>query len=74
MNDMETNELQMVLAKFEEQQKKIDAIFISVEKMRAYFKWTLIISIAMIVLPVIGLLFAIPAFLNTLQIPAELGL
>lgn len=63
-----------IMAKLEEQQKKIDQVFVSVEKMRKYFKWTLIISVAMIVLPMIGLAFAIPAFLKTLQIPTNLGL
>ena len=44
---------------------KIDAIYVSVEKTRNYFKWTMIITIALFVLPLIGLLFAIPAFLTT---------
>ncbi|EKD23801.1 MAG: hypothetical protein ACD_81C00180G0003 [uncultured bacterium] len=71
---MDTNELVILITKLDEQQKKMDQIFVSVEKTRNYFKWTLIISIAVIVLPAIGLMFAIPAFLNTLQIPAGLGL
>lgn len=66
--------MQNLLAKIDEQQKKLDAVFVLVEKMRAYFKWTLIISVAVIVLPMIGLMFAIPAFLKTLQIPTGLGL
>ena len=49
-----------------EQQKKIDAIYVSVEKTRKYFLWTLIITLVLFFLPLIGLLFAIPAFLNTL--------
>ncbi len=69
---MDTNELSTLIARFEEQQKKIDQIFVSVEKTRMYFKWTLIISIAVIVLPAIGLAFAIPAYLKTLQLPAGL--
>ena len=54
-----------IIQKLEEQQKKIDAIFVSVEKTRKYFLWTMIITIALFVLPLIGLLFAIPSFLNT---------
>lgn len=70
---METNELLALMGKLDEQQKKIDAVFISVEKMRNYFKWTLIISVAVIVLPMIGLVFAIPAFMKTLPSAANLG-
>ena len=47
-----------------ELEAKIDAIYISVEKTRKYFMWTLIISVALFVLPLIGLVFAIPAFMN----------
>jgi hypothetical protein len=45
-------------------EQKIDAIFVSVEKTRKYFLWTLIISVVLFVLPIIGLLFAIPAFMT----------
>ncbi len=44
--------------------KKIDAIYKSVEKTRKYFLWTMIISVALFVLPLIGLMFAIPSFLQ----------
>jgi hypothetical protein len=50
--------------KFEEQERKMDAIFKSVEKTRRYFLWTLIISVAAIVLPLIGLVFVIPQFIS----------
>ncbi len=36
-----------------------------VRQMRKYFLWALIISIAVIILPLIGLVFAIPQFLDT---------
>lgn len=49
-------------------EQKIDATFKSAEKTRKYLLWTLIISIAVIVLPLIGLVFAIPKFINTLDI------
>lgn len=71
---MEPDALQDIVNRLNEQQQKIDAIFVSVEKTRNYFKWTLIISVAMIVLPIIGLMIAIPMFLKTLQTPAGLGL
>lgn len=57
-----------VAQKFAEQEKKLDAIYHSAESTRKYFKWTLILSIAVIVLPLIGLAFAIPAFLKTLNL------
>lgn len=57
---------QDISQKLQEQTEKIDAIYVSVEKTRKYFLWTLIITIALFVLPLIGLLFVIPAFINTL--------
>lgn len=54
-----------ILQKLEEQDKKIDAIYTSVEKTRKYFLTTLIITAIVFVLPLIGLFFAIPAFINT---------
>ena len=56
---------QDILNKLAELEKKIDATYRSAEKMRKYFMWTLIISVAVIVLPLIGLVFAIPVFLKT---------
>ncbi len=56
---------QDLIKKIDEQQAKIDQIYISVEKTRKYFLWTMIITIALFVLPLIGLFFAIPSFLNT---------
>lgn len=60
------------LKRFENLEKKIDAIYQSSEKMRKLFMWTLIISAAVIILPLIGLVFAIPAFLKTIQLPTGL--
>jgi hypothetical protein len=50
--------------KLEEQGIKIDAIYKSVEKTRKYFRMILWITLFAIVLPIIGLAFAIPSFLN----------
>jgi hypothetical protein len=52
-------------ARLAELEQKMDAMYASVEKLRKYFLWTGIISIALVVLPLIGLLFAIPSFLET---------
>jgi type IV secretory pathway component VirB8 len=43
---------------------KIDTIYVSVEKTRKYFFWTMIITVVVLVLPMIGLAFAIPAFMT----------
>lgn len=57
-----------ILKKFEAQDKKLDDIYRSIEKMRKYFLWTLIITVSMIVLPLIGLIFVIPMFLQSLNL------
>lgn len=50
--------------KLDEINRKVEAVYISVEKTRNYFKWTMIITIALVVIPVIGLLIAIPSFMD----------
>lgn len=51
--------------KLAELEEKINAIYISVEKTRKYFMWTMIITIVAFVLPLIGLVFVIPTFIHT---------
>ena len=53
-------------AKLEQQEQKIEAIFESVEKMRKYFLWTLVVTVITFVLPLLVLIIAIPWFLKTL--------
>lgn len=53
---------------------KINKIYESVEKTRKYFLWTMIITVIVLVLPIIGLIIAIPAFLSTFSTISELGL
>lgn len=55
------NDLQSRLGLMEQ---KIDAIFVSVEKTRKYFFWTMVITLVIVVVPAVGLLFAIPAFMG----------
>ena len=57
---------QDISRKLEEQDKKLDAIYKSVEKTRKYFLFTLIVSVVFVVLPLVGLIFVIPMFLRTL--------
>jgi len=55
------NELQNKIIELE---KKIDAVYVSVEKTRKYMMWTAIATVAIIILPLIGLLFVIPSFIS----------
>jgi hypothetical protein len=58
---MENEELKKRL---EEQGLKIDAIYKSVEKTRKYFLAMIWITVIGVGLPILGLAFAIPAFMN----------
>lgn len=48
-------------------EQKIDATYASAEKTRKYFLWTLIASVVAFVLPLIGVLLAIPFLLSTIS-------
>ncbi len=63
-----------ILKKLEEQQTQINLIYLSVEKTRKYFQWTMIITVALFILPLIGLFFAIPSFLSQYNQIQTLGL
>lgn len=56
---------QDIQKKLEEQDAKLDAIFTSVEKTRKYFLVIIWITVILVVLPVVGLIFAIPSFIDT---------
>ena len=55
---------QEIAAKIEALESKVDAVYRSSEKMRKYFLWTLVITAAVVILPLIGLLFVIPQFIS----------
>ncbi|MEI7891406.1 MAG: hypothetical protein WCI36_05595 [bacterium] len=65
--------MEEVLKKIQEQQVKIDAMYESVEKLRKYFLWTLIITVVTIVLPIVAMMFILPSLLNTLTGAYGLG-
>jgi len=46
-------------------EKKIDKLQHSIDRIGKIFLWTLIMSVALFVLPLIGLLFIIPRFLSS---------
>ena len=53
--------------------KKLEEVFKSVEKTRKYFKVTLIVSVAMIVLPLLILPFLVSDLLGTYESISALG-
>lgn len=62
MDEQPNQQLDERLARLE---TRINAIFISVEKTRKYFLWTMIITVAVIVLPLIGMAFVIPKVISS---------
>ncbi len=59
-----TNEEQ-ILAILKENQEILKAAYKSAEKTRKYFLYSAVITILMFVIPLIGLVIAIPIFMNT---------
>jgi hypothetical protein len=53
-----------LLAKLDEISAKAEAAYQAAEKVRKYLFWTAVVTVAVIVLPLIGLFFAIPTFIN----------
>lgn len=51
-------------AKLDEIYQKADAAFRAAESSRKYLFWTGVVTIALVVLPMIGLIFVIPQFLS----------
>lgn len=59
---------------YAQQQELLEKIYASTEKTRKLFLWTLILSVLAFVVPAIGLLIAIPYFLQTyLSVITEAG-
>ncbi|NOY35318.1 MAG: hypothetical protein GXP44_00040 [bacterium] len=50
--------------RLDSQDELLKEIYKSVEKTRKYFMWTLIVSLVVFVLPLVGMLFVIPKFLS----------
>jgi hypothetical protein len=61
-------------ARIDALEKKIDAVYISAEKTRKYFLWVLVATLIAFVLPLIGLLFALPSFFSVYGSLGDLGL
>ncbi len=54
-----------IQAKLKELDEKVTQIYVSVEKTRKYFLTIIWISVIAFVLPLVGLLFAIPTFISS---------
>ena len=50
--------------KIETLQAKVDAVYVSVEKTRRYFQWTLIATVVTVLLPLLGIIILIPHYLR----------
>ncbi len=50
--------------KLVELEQKVNKIYDSVEKTRKYFLWTMIISVAVIIIPLIIMIFVLPSFIS----------
>lgn len=56
-----------ILQRLEMLEKKNDAVYETVKKTQRYFMWTLIITVALFVLPLIALIFIIPTFIGSIN-------
>jgi cell division protein FtsL len=57
---------QEILNRLQTQEELLQKVYASVEKTRKYFVWTLIATAVMFILPLIGLMFVIPSFMQTM--------
>jgi len=58
---------QDIIKRIEQLEAKVDMVYKSAEKTRKYILWTFIFGVVVVVLPLIGLFFAIPTFLDSLN-------
>lgn len=51
-------------ARLDALEQKVDAAYKAADKARSYLFWTGVVTIVLFVVPLIGLVFALPSFLN----------
>lgn len=56
---------QEIITRLQAQEELLQKVYISTEKTRKYFLWTMWGTVILFVLPLVGLVFAIPAFLSS---------
>lgn len=66
-------EEQNIEARLQALEAKIDAMYVSVEKLRKYFLWTGILTLVVIVVPLLIIPFMLPAFLTAEGVGALQG-
>lgn len=49
-------------------EQKIDNLQNSIDKLNKMFKWTLIVTVILFIMPLIGLLFIIPQFISNIDL------
>ena len=69
LNIMENEILELV----KKNEEKLEKIYISTEKTRKYIFWTMMITVIFLVLPIIGLVVAIPSFMSTYSSVSSIG-
>ncbi len=57
---------QEILNRLQAQEELLQKVYVSVEKTRKYFMWTLIITLVLFLLPLLGLMFVLPSFISTM--------
>lgn len=57
---------QEILNRLQAQDELLQKVYLSAEKTRKYFLWTFYATLALFVLPLVVLIFAIPVLLSTL--------
>ncbi len=62
-----------ILTLLKSNEEKLEKIYISTEKTRKYFFWTMVVTVAVLVLPLIGLVFAIPSLMSTFSQMGQIG-
>lgn len=67
-------DIKNILQKLDAQASEIAEAKKSLKRIQQYFFWTFVITVVVIVLPAIGLLFAIPMFLDSLSELQSFGL
>ncbi len=63
-----------ILERVKQNEEKLEQIFASVEKTRKYIFWTMVITVVFLVLPLIGIIVAIPSFMSTYSSLSGVGL